>query len=220
MIYKKVELDHVVLDIEFLLISVVQGVALTALATGAIDIIGNMKLEYLPYVMSGFLLILTFWSQAMIHALSFIDWPLDLMHGFLYFLASFIEVITFSQLSNPQKWFVFIIIFFIVAAILYIFDWRVIVSRKKQFQKSVEFRKLYQHMYNRQKFELFVILPLGFIYNIIAVSIIYLYPDIFIVHHWHIIIAIIQVVFSLILLNDSIKSFNKRSILINDSFKD
>ncbi len=55
------KLDQFTLDIEFLLISVVQGVALGALATGASIPLSNMDLQYWPYILSGFLLILTFW---------------------------------------------------------------------------------------------------------------------------------------------------------------
>src|SRR5689334_11403789 len=109
------KLDGLVLDIEFLLISVVQGVALTALALSAVPIISTGDWQYFPYVFSGFLFILIFWSQAIIHAMSFIDWPLQITHSFLYFLASFTEVILFNQLTNPLKWFLFTIIFFIVA---------------------------------------------------------------------------------------------------------
>lgn len=92
----KERLDQFVLDIEFLLISVVQGVALGALAAGAIEPLATMDYQYFPYIVAGFLLILTFWSQAIVHSLSFINWPLDLGHNFLYFLASLVEVLAFS----------------------------------------------------------------------------------------------------------------------------
>ena len=102
-------LDQVALDIEFLLISVVQGVALAALAGGAAGIFTSLDWFAIPYAITAFLIVLIFWSGAIIHALSFIDWPLDLMHSFLYFLASFVEVMAFTHLENPMLWFIFIL---------------------------------------------------------------------------------------------------------------
>src|ERR1700754_633124 len=100
-------LDQFVLDIEFLLISAVQGVALGALAGAASEPISSLNFQYWPYILSGFLLILTFWSQAIIHSLSFIKWPLDLWHNFLYFLMGLIEFLAFNHLQDPLRWFVF-----------------------------------------------------------------------------------------------------------------
>lgn len=108
---KKERLDQFALDIEFLLISVIQGVALAALATDAADPINHLQFVYWLYIASGFLLILNFWSQAIIHAVSFIDWPLDLGHSFLYFLASFVEVMAFTHLTEPKQWFGFMAAF-------------------------------------------------------------------------------------------------------------
>jgi len=101
----KKRLDEFVVDIEFLLISVVQGVALAALAAAAAPIVANLQLEYWPYIVSALLFILIFWSQAIMHVLGFIKWPLDMIHNFLYFVASLIEVMAFSVMNKPLVWF-------------------------------------------------------------------------------------------------------------------
>lgn len=75
----------IALDIEFILISVIQGMALQMLAGKAIEVFGKFQSEYYFYIFSGFVLILIFWSQSIIHALSFIHWPISLTHTFLYF---------------------------------------------------------------------------------------------------------------------------------------
>jgi len=139
--YSWTRLDQVALDIEFLLISVVQGVALATLAGASVKPLSMMEWQYLPYVATAFLLVLIFWSGAIIHALSFIDWPLDLPHSFLYFLASFIEVLAFTQLENPIMWFVFILLFQIVAGLLYLYDLRLIRKHKKRFEPRTEAEK-------------------------------------------------------------------------------
>jgi hypothetical protein len=65
-------LDQFALDIEFLLISVVQGVALGSLAASAAGTLMSLRFEFFVYIISAFLLILIFWSGAILHALSFI----------------------------------------------------------------------------------------------------------------------------------------------------
>lgn len=214
---KKARLDQFVVDIEFLLISVVQGVALAALAAAASGTVGNLQFEYVLYVVSAFLLILNFWSQAIIHTLSFIDWPLDMTHNFLYFLVSLVEVMAFSQITNPLKWFAFMTLFFVVAAILYGFDLSLIRKHEEKFKDSKERQSLFRHIIAREKFEMFILLPGGLLFNIAAFVLIYLMPEVFITQKFHILLISLQVVFSLGVLVSSVRNFRKRSSLITSS---
>lgn len=159
--------DNFVLNIEFLLISVIQGLALGTLATSSLIPLTNLNLESYPYILSGFLLILIFWSGAINHSLSFIDWPLDMNHNFLYFLLGFVEVLAFTQVTNVNLWFLFINLFFVVAIILYIVDLKLIKDHEDEFRGS-ERGELYKHILKEQKVELFLLLPLGLIFNLIA----------------------------------------------------
>ena len=104
-------LDQLALDIEFLLISVIQGVALATLAAAAVVPLTTLQFAVWPYIAAAFLFILIFWSGAIIHAVSFIDWPIDLVHSFIYFLASIVEILAITSLSDSQRWFVFLFIF-------------------------------------------------------------------------------------------------------------
>lgn len=213
----KKELDTIVLNIEFLLISVVQGVALGALANSAIGPITNFQFEYWPYVATAFIFILTFWSGAVIHSLSFIDWPLDLAHNFLYFLASFIEVLAFGQMMNPVKWFEFVFAFFLVAGILYIVDLRLIRRHKNDMSTDPQQKKLYNHIKKQHLFELFVLVPAGLVYNVIALALIRLYPETFLDSHQHVFLISIQLLFGLIVLGNAMQSYRRRAKLIFDS---
>lgn len=216
MITKK-EFDHVVLDIEILLISVVQGVALTFLVTNASDPISNLQFVYWPYVAAGFLLILMFWSQAIIHTISFIDWPINLPHSFLYFLAAFAEVMIFNQMTNPLYWFAFTTLFFVVGGLLYFVDLRIIKSQRKRFLNSTAREKVYQHIVARQLFELKILVPGGLLYNVLSFLLIFFYPGLFIEKQYHIILACIQVLLSFVLLGNSLKSFTERTHLLTGS---
>ncbi len=92
-------LDGTVVDIEFLLIAVIQGFALATLAVDSDAVISGRDWIYWPYVLAAFILILNFWSLAIIHSISFISWPFDLIHTLLYFLVAFVEVAAFSQVT-------------------------------------------------------------------------------------------------------------------------
>ena len=70
-------LDGRVVDIEFVLIAVIQGLALTTLAVESEAVIGETQWVYWPYVFAGFILIANFWTLAVTHTLSFISWPFD-----------------------------------------------------------------------------------------------------------------------------------------------
>jgi len=214
--FGKERLDQFTLDIEFLLISVVQGVALSALATAAFNPISNLSLEYWLYIVSAFLIIIIFWSQAIIHALSFVNWPLDLLHNFLYFTFSFIEVITFAEMTSPLRWFAFNTVLFFVALILYIVDLRIIKSREKDFTTEAG-KKLYTHIYGEQMRELKSLVPLGLAYNLIAFYLIQNNPQLFLDQHAHLILIGIQVIFEIGVLTVALISFKKRSRLISEA---
>lgn len=208
------KLDSLVINIEFLLISVVQGVALGALASSAAGPIGNFQFEYWLYAVSGFLFILNFWSAAIIHTISFIDWPLEMLHNFSYFLVSFVEVMAFYQLTNPLKWFEFSSAFFVAAMLLYLADFSLIRKHEQKLHVSEHKKALYNHIVKREKMELTQFLPLGFICNLGSAILIRFYPELFITQHYHILLVLIQVISGLLVLISSIQSFKKRSELL------
>lgn len=215
----KEKLDQFTLDIEFLLISAVQGVALGALGTAAAVPLANFDFQYWPYILSGFLLILTFWSQAIIHSLSFIKWPLDLAHNFLYFLMGLVEFLAFTQLQDPLRWFIFQLVFVIVASILYFVDYKLIKDGKKHFNDNPEEKALYKHILDEQTSEMKSLIPSGLIFNSLSVFLIWKYPEFFIAQGYHVIIVGIQVLLTIYIITVSIKSFRVRSRLISDCIK-
>lgn len=213
------KLNQFTLDIEFLLISAVQGVALGALAGAASEPLSNLDFQYWPYILSGFLLILTFWSQAIIHSLSFIKWPLDLTHNFLYFLAGLVEFLAFNQLEDPLRWFIFQLVFVIVASALYFVDYKLIKDGKKNFDDSPAQIALYKHILEEQKSEMKSLIPAGLIFNSLAVFLIWQYSELFITSGYHVFIVGIQVLLTIYIITVSIKSFRIRSKLISNCIK-
>lgn len=215
----KSKLDQFTLDIEFLLISVVQGVALGALAGAANEPLSNLNYQYWPYIVAGFLLILTFWSQAIVHSLSFIKWPLDLAHNFLYFLVGLVEFLAFEHLEDPLRWFIFQLLFVIVAAILYFVDFNLIKKSKANFKNTSAEKELYNNVYSEQVKEMITLIPSGLIFNILAIYLIWKFPEIFITQGYHLILVGIEVILTIYIMVVSINSFKKRSRLIANSSK-
>ena len=203
-------LNQLALDIEFLLISVIQGVALATLAAASLGPIDELQFEYWPYMVSGFLFVLIFWSGAINHALSFIKWPLDMGHSFLYFLASFVEVLVISNLTSPIRWFGLMLVFQIVAAILYWYDLGLI--KKHIFEKSKQ--RLRAHVLEHHMKELKVFIPLSLVFDLVAVAAIYFNPELFINQKYHLIFISLQGVLGLLLLVGSVRSFEKRAEMI------
>lgn len=210
------ELDTIAIDIEFLLISIIQGLALQFLVASAVGPIQDIQYESWPYIASAFLLLLIFWSQGIIHALSFIKWPIDLMHTFLYFLASFLEVLTFYQIANPLRWYLFSTVFLIAGSFMYTYDFLMIEKSRSLFMKTASLKKLYRHMHGQQKKELRFFVPLALIGNAGAAGAIYLYPDLFIAGKMHVVIACFQLASSVLLLIITVKNFRRRSVLLSE----
>lgn len=73
----RVELDEVIVNVELTLASVVQGLALSFLAENASAILSHGPPTAWPYAVAAFLIILLFWSRALIHTLTLIRWPLE-----------------------------------------------------------------------------------------------------------------------------------------------
>jgi hypothetical protein len=78
-----------VADIELTLVSIIQGVALTVLIEASRDAIAKLDWMMWPYVLSGLIIILVFWSRVVLHILTVIRWPLEFRAQFsLYCLCA------------------------------------------------------------------------------------------------------------------------------------
>src|SRR5262245_29323440 len=100
---RRAELDSVITNVELTLASIVQGLALQFLAVNTADLLSWSKAFAWPYAVAALLIILLFWSRALIHTLTLIRWPLEFVHNFFYFGCAMIEVLAFMQLSNPFR---------------------------------------------------------------------------------------------------------------------
>ena len=133
------QLDSLIINIELTLTSIIQGVALSFLCENATAALSHGRIQDLPYIANGLLLILLFWSRSIGHTLTLIRWPIDFTHNFFYFGAALLEAVTFGQIGNSVAWFGTLTCFSVVVWLLFILDQRLISRRMKDVSdKRVE----------------------------------------------------------------------------------
>jgi hypothetical protein len=162
------QLDQLVLDVELVLISVVQGVALSTLAIEAGPRVASPEPLTLVFLATGLLFVLSFWSVAIIHAISFVIWPMDLGHYFFYFALALFECLTFAQMDHPVAWFGWSLACFLVTALLYVYDYRLMRERAPAFEDAPSRRALHADIVSHQLFEMRVLIPGGLLFNFVA----------------------------------------------------
>lgn len=208
-------LDGTAVDIEFLLIAVIQGFALATLAVDAEPVITGGEWIYLPYVLAAFILILNFWALAIQHSISFISWPFDLVHTLLYLLVGFVEVASFSQVTHPANWFIFMLAFFVVSAMLYVWDLRMIGEREADFADSPQRRALYDHIATQQRIEVRALVPAAIAFEAIIVAILWGAPSLIMGDNRHLYLIAAQILFGIGYLALTIRGFNQRRRLLS-----
>ena len=208
------ELDQLVLDVEFVLLSVIQGVALTALGVEAVPVLRAHDPTALVFLASGLLFLLAFWAGALIHAVSFVRWPMDLPHYFFYFAVGLLEMITFAQMEHPQAWFAASLVFYVIGGGLYAYDLSMITSRRARFDRGDAARRLFAHVHARQRLEMFAVMPSGFLFSLAAWWLLRARPA------WALPLAVLQLVFTAGFLASLVRSFSQRVKLIGECVED
>ncbi|MBV9128256.1 MAG: hypothetical protein JO117_09240 [Verrucomicrobia bacterium] len=132
----RAELDGLVVNIELTLISITQGVALYFLIDNARALwLGPRPGDWL-YAASGLVVLLLFWSRAMMHTLTLIRWPLEFVHNFFYVACAMFEAIMFAHLGHPAAWFALNAALAVLAECLFIFDQRLIRLRRAEASRA------------------------------------------------------------------------------------
>ncbi|MBV9275513.1 MAG: hypothetical protein JO333_16570 [Verrucomicrobia bacterium] len=155
------QLDGLVINIELTITSIIQGVALSFLCAAATASLSHGRIEDLPYIINGGLLILLFWSRCIGHALTLIRWPLDFTHNFFYFGAAFLEAISFGQIGNPAAWYCVLMVFALVVWLLFILDQR-LMNQRAAASANGKSKQLFQLLNRDQKLNIGLFVP-GFV---------------------------------------------------------
>src|SRR5256886_13356134 len=158
------ELDAMIADIELTLVSIIQGVALTVLIETSREAIAKLDWLMWPYVLSGLVIILVFWSRVVLHIITVIRWPLEFGHNFLYIACALVEALFFAQIKKPASWFGFGAAFIAIGWSLFVYDLRLIHTRMRDSAGSVS-NQLSMRVLRDQWLNIAVLLPGMFVLN-------------------------------------------------------
>jgi hypothetical protein len=190
---RRQKLNDTVVTIELTLLSVIQGVALYFFADNVRGPILALDYEHWIYILLAFIIYIIFWSQALVHVLTFISWPLEFIHNFLYFIVVVAEVLMFVSMVNPVNWYAANAFFFFVSWILYYVDTR-LLEEKAQYFDGPEQKSFYGMLIRDQYFSFHVLVPVGFLFSLSAWLLVLFYPADFLDNGRHLILSGIQAV--------------------------
>ena len=187
------ELDAKIVEIELTLVSIIQGVALNFLIDSTRQLATPQKILFWPYILAGLLIIFVFWSRSVLHIITVIRWPIEFGHNFLYIACALAESLLFMRLAQPDSWFVFAACFTALGWILFVYDLRLIRSRRRDCAGpgGAELCALVE---NDQRRNIALVLPAVFILNLAFALAVHNWPDLFLVRHGHVWLVAAQVV--------------------------
>jgi hypothetical protein len=207
------ELDTMVVNVELTVNSIIQGVALSFLATSTYTVLQSGRISMLVYVFAGLLIVLLFWVRSLIHTLTLMRWPLELGHNCLYFAGALVEVVAFTHLTNPLMWFTLLTVFAAAVWTVFVYDLRVIKLRQED-SGGAHGAQLYAAVLRDQWLNIRFIVPSLFFFNLAAAFVLYAHPDFFIHRDGHLIFGATEAAALLIHLGMIIRSFSKMTPLI------
>jgi hypothetical protein len=185
------ELDATVVEIELTLSSIIQGVALYFLVENARAVLSMGQASAWPYVVTGLLIILLFWSRSLIHTLTLIRWPLEFVHNFFYIACTLVEALAFTHLSDPFTWFVLTALYAVVVWALFVYDMRLVALRGRDSAGPAG-NRLYAKVGADQLLNIRFLIPLIFATNAGSALAIHLRHDFFLGRGGHYVLIAIQ----------------------------
>ena len=208
------ELDSMVVEIELTLCSIIQGVALYFLVDNARLVLSKGQFAAWPYVVTGLLILLLFWSRSLIHTLTLIRWPLEFVHNFFYIACALVEALAFTRLADPSRWFVLTALFALVVWALFVYDLRIVKLRENDSAGPAG-SQLYAMVKNDQWRNIAIVIPVIFLFNAGSAIGIHAWPEFFLQDNGHLILIALQAIGLLFYLAHVIRAFIKLVPLIS-----
>ncbi len=215
------KLDEIAVNVELVLISLIEGVALVTLAERIVVALQEPDwFRYLPYMVAGFAILLVFWAQSILHAISFIRWPIRIEHMFLYFASALLQIIAYSALLHIGSWFFWWSLFSLVAMGMYFLDLWILRDSYDSFSKLKGGTAFLSEVERRHVFEMKFLVPLALGFNVLGMVAVLLFPDMFQNIFVYMTPGVIQLLFTCYALYDCIKNFRIRSKMIAELFSE
>jgi hypothetical protein len=207
------DLDSLVVNTELTLISIIQGIALYWLTDSSRHVLVNGQVAYWPYVVIGLLFVLLFWSRALIHTLTVIRWPLEFGHNFLYIACTFIQAVMFTQIADPQHWYLLGAVYTGAIWILVVADMR-LIRRRFQGDASPQAQALRRMLSREQNLHIYLGYPAVALFYAAATAAMYARPDLLIAGGWHVVLALALLASVMVYLVHTLAFFRRITPLI------
>jgi hypothetical protein len=205
----KTALDGAVVNIELTLISIIQGLALGVLAAASVEPLVQQQWQAWPYIATGLLVVLIFWSRALVHTLSFIGWPLEFGHTFVYFGVTLIEAVALSQVTHPERWFALNALYALAVWGLFAYDLRIVRRQADDFATADE-QALLADIFLDQRINIRVMMPAAIAFQGMSWWLVHAYPATFITGGWHLLLIGLTLLFSVNYLHDGVRLLQRR----------
>ena len=202
-------LDQMVVNIELTLISFIQGLALAVLAGAAVQPILQLQWQVFPYIAAGLLVVLIFWSRALVHTLSFIRWPLEFGHTFAYFGATLIEAVALTQVAEPAHWFALNAIYALAVWGLYAWDLHVVLRDARPAADDAQ-RALRDDIVRDQRLNIRFMMPAAVAFQGLSWWLLLRFPQAMLERGGHLVLIGLTLAFSLHYLHGGIRLLRRR----------
>ena len=213
------KLDEIAVNIELVLISLIEGVALVTLAERTFEALQEPDWpRYVAYILSGLAILLVFWAQSIMHAVSFIRWPVRVEHMFLYFVAAFLQIIAYTNILHVGSWFFWWSLFSLAVMGMYFLDLWILRDSAKSFSKLKGGAAFLAEVEERHIFEMKYFVPAALVFNVVCVLAIFVVPKVFQDIWIYSLPGVLQLVFSGYALYDCTRNFRTRSAMIGKLF--
>jgi hypothetical protein len=200
-----------IVAIEFTLISVMVGVVLFPLVEEATVLLRERHYEYWPYIAAGLALTLYLWAAVISHSLTFIGWPMDFGHNLLYITLALVLAIQAHFLDEPVAWFAITPLSAGIAALTVYYDLRVVRQRLPGATGAAA--EVFAAALEQQRRQL-RLTPWYALQVLVPLALVIWLPGVFIERPVHVVLLIVQMLFTAAALAVTIRSFRGWSPLI------
>ena len=146
-------------------------------------------------------------------ALSFIGWPLEFGHTFVYFGATLLEAVALTQVGDPQGWFALNALYAVAVWGLYGYDLRIVRRHADDFGTADE-RALLDDIVSDQRINIRFMMPAAIAFQGLAWWLVRTYPAIFIDRGWHLLLIGLTLLFSVNYLLGGVRLLQRRQAWI------
>jgi hypothetical protein len=213
------KLDEVAVNIELVLITVIESIALVFLAQHAVAALNDPEwYSYITYILAGLTILFVFWTQSILHVLTFARWPVRMEHLFAYFACALVQMIAYTNILSLPTWFMWWGIFSVLVMGLYVIDLWILRDSYPSFSKQVGGERFLEQVEKRHLFEMKYLLPAAFLFNIFIWLTALVFPHLFDDPWIYAIPGLIQFGFAAFALYICMINFHIRSKMIEQLF--